>query len=83
MLQVSKVYMNHLASSRHRPNVVLMLVHRLRRWPNIKTTLVQRVVFTEKYPLRARFVYRCTGDCNIFWIEELYVVIEITVSNRQ
>ena len=26
-------------------NVVLMLVHRPRRWPNIKTTLCQRLVF--------------------------------------
>ena len=31
--------------TRHRPNVVLMLAHRLRRWTNIKTTLGQRIVF--------------------------------------
>ena len=30
----------------HWINVVLMLVHRLRRWPLIKTTSVQRLVFT-------------------------------------
>ena len=26
------------ANRRHRPNVVLMLVHRMRRWPNIHST---------------------------------------------
>ena len=31
-------------STGHFPNVVLMLVHRLRRWPNIKTTLGERHV---------------------------------------
>ena len=30
---------------RSRPNVGLMLVHRLRRWANIKPTLGQRLVF--------------------------------------
>ena len=34
------------ANKIHGPNDVLMLAHRLRRWPNIKTTLSQRVVFT-------------------------------------
>ena len=29
------------------PNVLLMVVHRLRRWFNIKTTLGQRLVFDE------------------------------------
>ena len=29
-------------------NDVLMLTQRLRRWPNIKTSLFQRVVFTVK-----------------------------------
>ena len=32
------------ASTRRRDNVVSMLGHRLRRWPNIKTTLSQRLV---------------------------------------
>ena len=27
------------------PNVILMLAHRLRRWANIKTTLVERLLF--------------------------------------
>ena len=30
------------------PNVVLMLAHRLRRWFNIKTTLVERPAFAGK-----------------------------------
>ena len=28
------------------PDVALMLAHRLRRWPNIKSTLAQRGVLT-------------------------------------
>ena len=31
-------------------NVVLMLGHRLRRWPNIKTTLRERVMFAVMPP---------------------------------
>ena len=34
------------ANTRGWTNVVLMLAHRLRRWTSIKTTLVQRLVFT-------------------------------------
>ena len=33
-------------NTRHWYNVVLMLVQRLRRWPNIKTTLVKGIVFS-------------------------------------
>ena len=33
------------ANTRRQPNVGLMLAHRLRRWPNINSTLGQRVVF--------------------------------------
>ena len=33
------------ASTIHRANVGLMLGHRLRRWPNIKPTLAQCIVF--------------------------------------
>ena len=32
-------------NSRRRPNVVLMLAHRLRRWAIIKTTLGRRLLF--------------------------------------
>ena len=35
------------ANTRHWTNVVLMLSHRLRRWPNINPTLVQCLVFAE------------------------------------
>ena len=31
--------------TRHQTNVDLMLAHRLRRWPNIKSTLVEHFVF--------------------------------------
>ena len=31
-------------NTKRSPNVVLMLAHRLRRWTNIKTTLVDRLV---------------------------------------
>ena len=34
-------------STRHRPNDVLMLAHRLRRWPNIKPTLGKRLLVSE------------------------------------
>ena len=37
------------ANRRHRINVVLLLVHRLRRWPVIKTTLAERFVFAGGY----------------------------------
>ena len=30
---------------RRRPNVGLLLAHRLRRWPNSKPTLAQRLMF--------------------------------------
>ena len=33
------------ANTRNSPNVVLMLAHRLRRWPNIKTALGESLVF--------------------------------------
>ena len=36
---------NSSSSTRHRPNVALMLGHRLRRWPRINPTLCQRLVF--------------------------------------
>ena len=38
------------ANTRHWPNVVLMLARRLRRRPNIKTTLDERLVFALKLP---------------------------------
>ena len=43
-LEKKKTYIQQ----RHRTNSVLMLGHRLRRWPNIKTVLVQRLVFAEE-----------------------------------
>ena len=33
------------ANTRHSPNVVSMLAHRLRRWPNIGTALGECLVF--------------------------------------
>ena len=35
------------ANTKHSPNVILMLDHRLRRWTNIKTTLGKCLVFAE------------------------------------
>ena len=40
------------ARTRHLTNVSLMLVHRLRRWPNIKPALVKRLVFAVYYLVR-------------------------------
>ena len=37
------------ANTRRSTNVVLMLAHRLRRWANIKTSLVERLVFAGIY----------------------------------
>ena len=34
--------------TRHSPNTVLMLDHRLRRWPNIKQALGECTLFAEK-----------------------------------
>ena len=34
----------HIPATRHRPDAGLMLVHRLKHWPNIKPTLVQPLV---------------------------------------
>ena len=33
------------ANTRHSPNAVSMLAHRLRRWPNIETALGEFIVF--------------------------------------
>ena len=47
------------ASFKRRPNVNLMLAHRLRRWPNIESRLVQRHVFAKlpcKGSIRAKAV---------------------------
>ena len=38
--------------TRHHPNVYLMLAHRMRRWSNIKTTLLQ-------LPVTAVEIYCC------------------------
>ena len=32
-------------NTKHSPNAVLMLAHRLRRWPNIETALGESLVF--------------------------------------
>ena len=43
-----------LSPSKHKTifNVCVMLVQRLRRWPNFKPAFVQRVVFTDQaYPV--------------------------------
>ena len=42
------------------PNAVVMLAHRLRRWPNITTTLGQRLLF-------AGFL-RCTRDVDPMFV---------------
>ena len=44
------------ANTRRQTNVDLMLAHRLRRWPNIKTTLFQRLV-------SAGLILYCTPVC--------------------
>ena len=44
-LRMCHVLTQYPESTTHRPNVGLMLVHRLRRRPNIKTTLGRRIVF--------------------------------------
>ena len=48
MLQTVAQYYDNIesfpADTKRWPNVVLMLYHSLRRWPNIKTTLGQRLV---------------------------------------
>ena len=38
-------WVTHPVNMRRSPNVDLMLAHRLRRWPNIKSTLGKRFVF--------------------------------------
>ena len=35
----------YTANTKHSPNAVSMLAHRLRRWPNIETTLGECLVF--------------------------------------
>ena len=46
------------ADTRRPPNVDLMLGHRLRRWPNIKSTLRGRLVFV-------RFMVLIKGSCQV------------------
>ena len=46
------------------PNVVLMLDHRLRRWPNIKTTSGQRLVFAGM----SATCYTNCGKQNVYFI---------------
>ena len=41
--------LNYLIYSALRVNIVLMLVHHLRRWPDIKTTLDERLCVLEKW----------------------------------
>ena len=40
------------ANMRRYPNVGLLLAHRLRRWPNSKPTLGQRLMFGGRYRTR-------------------------------
>ena len=49
------------AQTKRLTNVGLMLVHRLRRWPNIKSTLVQRIAFAVVYCLVARFSHQMSS----------------------
>ena len=37
----------NVSDTRYQPSVGSMLAHRLRRWPNIETTLGERFVFAE------------------------------------
>ena len=43
------VYGRFLVNTRRSPNAVLVLAHRLRRWPNTKTALDNRLVFAWLY----------------------------------
>ena len=67
------------ANTRRRANVVLMLGQRRRRWPNISTTLGQRLVFAGKSdvnPLPASdtmsctcsTLYSCSSTINSCWL---------------
>ena len=45
------LYITQSANTSRSPNVLFMLVYRLRRWPNIKTTLVERLLFAGQWLL--------------------------------
>ena len=51
-------YWNSVSSYRHCPDASTMLVHSLRRWPNIVPTLLSRLAFGEKVPQRAPYWLR-------------------------
>ena len=49
LLQMRIIWLTHFpVITRRSPNVGLMLVHRLRHWPNIKPTLSERLVIAGK-----------------------------------
>ena len=50
----------------HWPNVGVMLVHRLRRWPSFKTTLVQLLVFAG-IPFIV-YLYSPGGACSAIFV---------------
>ena len=43
-------YIDYTENTRHSPNAVSTLDHRLRRWPNIDTALGECFVFAENIP---------------------------------
>ena len=51
--KASRFYCYVPVCTEHRPNIAVMLVHRLRRWPNIETTLGQCIASDEMLWYRA------------------------------
>ena len=56
---ISSYHMNYTSQqTRYSPNAVLIMVHRLRRWPNIETALGEYPVFAGIWSsLDARMCY--------------------------
>ena len=56
------------ADTRYSPNVGLMLIQRLRRWPSIKPPLVQRLAFAARVtaaPRRGGVLGQCMADASV------------------
>ena len=73
----------YTANTIHRPSVGLMSGHRLRHWPNIKTTLVQSLVFTGAVCVTVKWItsYLPGGDyvklgCKHRWSPRTGVMVE-------
>ena len=65
----------YLANKIHWTNVVLILAHRLRRWPNIKSTLDQYLVFSwvVRY-WRVQIVHTITIYWALLWSTSLHAI---------